>query len=84
MKYKIYMTLGLGSSEIISDIIETDNTKEIWTKCKELIDNIKFKMYYYRTIYNEENLRYIIDFGSHSKFITVECDSLESFKNANV
>ena len=76
-KYTVYHG-GWGETK---NLIGTGDTPEEANKIvSQYIESIKFKSYYIRTIFDEENLKYVEDYGSHSDFICIVCDSSESFK----
>jgi len=74
-KFKILQ----GSWKAETLVGETDDPKEIWPIINNYIESIKFKSYYVRTILDSDTNTFIIDYGSHSNFINIVCDSKESY-----
>ena len=79
MKYIVTNTKGLDGIGI-NEIGKTDNVKEVNKIINAYINNIGFKSYYWRTLMYEDINKLVIDYGSYIDFISIQCDSEESYR----
>lgn len=80
MRYTIFSSSKID--ELTGTFINSANTSiEVNKIISDYISSINFKSYYWRTLIFEDELTYVIDYGSYSNFVVVSCDSKESFKS---
>lgn len=79
--YTIWLTEGcVINGHRLEKLAETNDSTQIDKIWSDFVREVlKVKIYYSRTLLDEENLTFWIDFGSYSKFIEISCADKESY-----